>query len=106
MSLSEKKNRLKALLFNLLCGVNNDGEQVEERRLSTKQHLQEMYAPERSLSVRILLGVGMVTIVGIGVFMFLFWSVYKFDTNPFYPEGALFLLPGDGALRNQSAWQN
>ena len=103
---SEKKSRVKGLLLNILCGVHAEGERVPAGLSSAKQHVQELYTPDRSLKTKVLLGVGMVTIVGVGVFMLVFWSVYKFDTAPFYPQGASFLLPGDGELANHSAWRN
>ncbi|XP_076451798.1 sodium/myo-inositol cotransporter-like [Babylonia areolata] len=104
---NERASRIKEILFNLICGVqlHKDMDAIEHH-CSMKRHLQGMNVTEQTMTVKVILAAGMMTVVGIGVAMYIFWSVYPFDTAPFYPEGAAFILPGDGVMKNVSLWQD
>ncbi|KAL8590950.1 hypothetical protein ACOMHN_040636 [Nucella lapillus] len=58
---------------------------------------------EQSRAEKLGLGFGLVLILGIGVFMYVFWSSYNFPAAPFYPQGAVTLLPGDEANATTAA---
>ena len=78
---------------------------VEEDHAQTRvmvAHLEKVAQLHQSATTRILLGCLLFVIVFIGAGMMVFWSVYKFDTAPFYPMGATneTLLPGDSIPDN------
>ncbi|XP_071082359.1 sodium/myo-inositol cotransporter-like [Haliotis cracherodii] len=81
-------------VFNYLCGVGSIDED-EGKAKEMMDHLEDIASLQQSKCVKIVLTVGLCIIMGIGVAMYIFWSLYKFDTPPFYPEGAASLLPGD-----------
>ncbi|XP_041377862.1 sodium/glucose cotransporter 4-like [Gigantopelta aegis] len=96
------KNRKKApvscgrRVFNYVMGISS----VEEDHVQTlamTAHLEMVAQLHQSKTTRIFLGALLLIVVCVATAMLAFWSVYKFDTAPFYPMGATneTLLPGD-----------
>ncbi|KAK7094087.1 sodium/myo-inositol cotransporter-like [Littorina saxatilis] len=96
---SSFKSTCKELFFKFVCGVQRDQtiDDVSEELTAKEKHLKDLALLKQSPAERLVLGVGLCIILAIGVSMYVFWSVYKFDAAPFYPEGAnsSLLLPGD-----------
>ena len=83
--------------MKLVCGVHEGGTSEEkEEQMAMKTHLQDLANLKQSRWEKVVLAVGMLTILAIGVAMYIFWSTYKFQTVPFYPSNATVVLPGDG----------
>ena len=59
-------------------------------------HLEDLCNLKQSTWEKAVLGVGLIVILGIGVAMYVFWSTYKFQAAPYYPNNATYVLPGDG----------
>ena len=85
------------MALRCICGVtmapdvHQDWQDTSERQRPTVVCPH----PEQTLLSKVLLTFGMVTVVGVGVAMYIFWSVYRFPTGPFYPDGAVRPLLGD-----------
>ncbi|KAK7480838.1 hypothetical protein BaRGS_00027924 [Batillaria attramentaria] len=94
----ERTNRCRDFFYNVFCGIHASSEEEEKNVSAMKKHLQDLAALKQSRTARVALDVGLVLILGLGVGMYVFWSVYRFPTGPFYPDGADLTLPGDDDL--------
>ncbi|XP_046326742.2 sodium/myo-inositol cotransporter-like [Haliotis rufescens] len=81
-------------VFNYVLGIGKLQENMENDEAS-RDHMFVLAALTQTRVEKIILTIGLLSILSIGVAMYVFWSVYKFDTKPFYPEGAEHILPGD-----------
>lgn len=81
-------------VFNYVLGIGKLEENMENDKAS-QDHMFVLAALKQTRVEKIILTIGLLSILSIGVAMYVFWSVYKFDTKPFYPEGAENVLPGD-----------
>ncbi|XP_067658524.1 sodium/myo-inositol cotransporter-like [Haliotis asinina] len=81
-------------VFNYLLGINSSEETTDENQ-ALKDHMAVLAALKQTTLEKTILTVGLIGILTVGVAMFIFWSVYVFNTGQFYPEGAESLLPGD-----------
>ena len=83
-------------VLNYLLGISSV-EEDEAKQLAMMIHLEKVSQLHQTKRVKIVLGFFLVLILTIGTCMYIFWSVYKFDSAPFYPMGATneTLLPGD-----------
>ncbi|XP_076451212.1 sodium/myo-inositol cotransporter-like [Babylonia areolata] len=79
---------------------DDDDDDDDENKQRMKHHLETLASLQQSTAEKAVLAVGLMVILGIGVAMYVFWSLYDFREAPYYPEGATFVLPGD--LRNQT----
>ncbi|XP_067658209.1 sodium/myo-inositol cotransporter-like [Haliotis asinina] len=81
-------------LVNYVFGID----QVHESTENDEAFHDPVFVPVALKQTRLekaILTTGLLSILSIAVAMYVFWSVYNFDTNEFYPEGAEDLLPGD-----------
>ncbi|KAK7480843.1 hypothetical protein BaRGS_00027929 [Batillaria attramentaria] len=92
---AERKRTCKDIFFQLACGLHQTSDEQEEKLMAMKQHLKDLASLKQTKTEKLILGVGLFTIMAIGVTMYIFWSVYKFDAAPFYPNNATHVLPGD-----------
>ncbi|XP_071110603.1 sodium/myo-inositol cotransporter-like [Haliotis cracherodii] len=81
-------------VFNYVLGIGKLQENIENDE-SSRDHMFVLAVLKQTRVEKIILTIGLLSILSIGVAMYVFWSVYKFDTKPFYPEGAEHVLPGD-----------
>ncbi|XP_076451807.1 sodium/myo-inositol cotransporter-like [Babylonia areolata] len=97
---NQKTNSCKHQFLKVVCGLHDTTSKDQEEEHRMKHHLETLASLQQSTAEKAVLAVGLAVILGIGVAMYVFWSVYDFREAPFYPEGAAFVLPGD--LRNLS----
>ncbi|XP_041378621.1 sodium/myo-inositol cotransporter-like isoform X2 [Gigantopelta aegis] len=94
----EKKAKVSCgrRVFNYIMGISSvdDGDTETHHMMA---HLEKVAQLHQSKPAKVFLTVGLCAILTITTVMYVFWSVYKFDTAPFYPMGATneTLLPGD-----------
>ncbi|XP_046336369.2 sodium/myo-inositol cotransporter-like [Haliotis rufescens] len=81
-------------VLNYVLGIGDVEEQTNDDQ-GLKDHMLVLAALKQTRLEKTILTIGLLSILSIGVAMFIFWSVHIFDTKPFYPEGAQRLLPGD-----------
>nr|KAG5694949.1 hypothetical protein BaRGS_031232 [Batillaria attramentaria] len=96
---AERKRTCKDIFFQLACGLHQTSDEQEEKLMAMKQHLKDLASLKQTKTEKLILGVGLFTIMAIGVTMYIFWSVYKFDAAPFYPNNATHVLPGKGLMK-------
>ncbi|XP_067658854.1 sodium/myo-inositol cotransporter-like [Haliotis asinina] len=88
-------------LFNDVFGID----QVHESTENDEVFHDPVFVPvalKQTRLEKVILTTGLLSILSIAVAMYVFWSVYNFDTNEFYPEGAEDLLPGDEEFLHNS----
>ena len=83
-------------VFNYIMGISGIDEDEKETR-AMAEHIERVAELRQSKLAKVCLTIGLCTILLIGTVMYVFWSLYKFDSAPFYPMGATneTLLPGD-----------
>ncbi|XP_046559239.1 sodium/myo-inositol cotransporter-like [Haliotis rubra] len=81
-------------MFNCVLGIDKVQESTENDEVF-HNHVFVLAALKQSRLEKVVLTIGLLSILSIAVAMLVFWSVYNFDTNEFYPEGAEDHLPGD-----------
>ncbi|KAK7480840.1 hypothetical protein BaRGS_00027926 [Batillaria attramentaria] len=92
---TERRRALKDFIISLICGIKADTEEEEEQLSIMKQHLKDVASMKQNPVAKLLLGIGVVFIMLLGVAMYVFWSTFDFHEAPYYPEGAVVILPGD-----------
>ncbi|XP_046559241.1 sodium/myo-inositol cotransporter-like [Haliotis rubra] len=88
-------------MFNYVLGIDKVQESTENDE-EFHNHVFVLAALKQTRLEKVVLTIGLLSILSVGVAMFVFWSVYNFDTNEFYPEGAEDLLPGDEQFLHNS----
>ncbi|KAL8590951.1 hypothetical protein ACOMHN_040637 [Nucella lapillus] len=93
----EKDHQCKRLFFRLVCGLHDshDGDDDSVQREKMAHHLKDLASLRQTRAERVALAVGLAVILGIGVAMYIFWSVYDFHEAAYYPQGSARVLPGD-----------
>lgn len=62
-----------------------------------KEHLSKLEGLEQSRQAKCLLTLGLAAITITGVAMYIFWSVFQFNTAPFYPLNGSSIPGSDNA---------
>lgn len=93
----KRSKTLKNVCFGIICGIHLTSDSAEEQLASMKEHLSKLEGLEQSRQAKCLLTLGLAAITITGVAMYIFWSVFQFNTAPFYPLNGSSILGSDNA---------
>ena len=67
--------------LNLICGFHQKGEIDAATEEQLKKHMEKVASLKQNKYAKIVLTIGLVTILCIGTFLYIFWSFWKYDPN-------------------------
>ncbi|XP_060561955.1 sodium/myo-inositol cotransporter 2-like [Ruditapes philippinarum] len=63
--------------LNYVCGITNEVDEEKERQL--RLHMEKVACLEQNKYAKIGLNIGLVIILSLGVFLYIFWSFWKYE---------------------------
>lgn len=73
--------------INCICGFSNK-EQDLEQRLAMQKHLEKVAQLKQQPVARVCLNIGMVAILLLGTFLYIFWSLWKYKPDDILTDSA------------------
>ena len=67
--------------MNYICGFHQHGEIDQEAEAALKKHMEKVASLRQNKYAKIGLNIGLVLILCIGTFLYIFWSVWKYEPN-------------------------
>ncbi|XP_060586302.1 sodium/myo-inositol cotransporter-like [Ruditapes philippinarum] len=73
----DKEMHCAGKALNYVCGITNEVDEEKERQL--RLHMEKVACLEQNKYAKIGLNIGLVIILSLGVFLYIFWSFWKYE---------------------------